>query len=354
MSTISGRGAGAVSPVEDCPDASRGGEGGDEILASVSCSAYNHEAFIRDALDGFLAQETDFPFEVVVSDDASTDRTAAVIREYELRFPDKIRAVYFTENQYSQGKSAGTARMAMARGKYIALCEGDDFWTDPRKLSKQVGYMEGHPDCSFCFTNGRRYSASTHAFYDRPMLPGSEYDKAVLGGGDCDLTTREVLPISFIPTASFVYKRRDYLRRPVFRKDAFSGDRYIQLTMTEFGYAHYIDEETCAYRVDNPDSMMSRWARDKAAGIKAAESYALLYEEFDRYTRGRYSDVIEPLLVKQRYALHTLKQDYAALRAPEFRAYISGEGRRQRLAYWLRTNMPALAHRLDDRRWRAR
>ena len=115
-------------------------------LVTVVCMTYNHESFIRDALHGFLIQRTTFPFRVVVHDDASTDRTTEIIKDFEVRYPAIIRGVYQTENLYSRGLRARPFVEPLLLGKYIALCEGDDFWTDPSKLQKQVDFLEENPD----------------------------------------------------------------------------------------------------------------------------------------------------------------------------------------------------------------
>lgn len=115
-------------------------------LLSIICLAYNHAAFIRETLEGFLRQETDFPFEVIVHDDASTDGTAAIIADYAARYPSVIRPIYQRENQYQKGVPFSTALFAQAAGKYIAYCEGDDYWTDPQKLQIQVDFLEAHRD----------------------------------------------------------------------------------------------------------------------------------------------------------------------------------------------------------------
>ena len=100
----------------------------EEILVSIFCTAYNHEKYIAAALQGFVEQKTTFRFEVLVHDDASLDRTADIIREYEKNYPEIIRAIYQTENQYSQDPGVvGDLLDEMARGKYVALCEGDDY-----------------------------------------------------------------------------------------------------------------------------------------------------------------------------------------------------------------------------------
>jgi glycosyltransferase involved in cell wall biosynthesis len=124
------------------------------IMVSVVCTAYNHEAFIRSALDGFVMQKTNFPFEVLIHDDASTDGTADIIREYAEQYPEIIRPILQTENQYSK-KIPITNEIILpkARGKYVAFCEGDDFWTDETKLQKQVDFLEKNPDYVACAHN---------------------------------------------------------------------------------------------------------------------------------------------------------------------------------------------------------
>lgn len=123
----------------------------DNPVVSIVCITYNHEPYIRQCLDGFLMQKTDFPFEVLIHDDASTDRTADIIREYEVKYPHIIKPIYQTENQFSKGVKIGlTYLYPNARGKYIAECEGDDYWTDPLKLQKQVDILEENPGYVIC------------------------------------------------------------------------------------------------------------------------------------------------------------------------------------------------------------
>lgn len=118
-----------------------------EIMASINCVTYNHAGYIRKALDSFLMQETDFQFEILVHDDASTDGTSDIIREYAKRFPDRIFPLIQEENQYSQGidNISGAFNFPRARGKYIFMCDGDDYFLSPHKLERQVNYMEAHP-----------------------------------------------------------------------------------------------------------------------------------------------------------------------------------------------------------------
>ena len=136
------------------------------LMVTIRCITYNHEPYIRQCLEGFVMQKTNFRFEAIVHDDASTDGTAAIIREYAEKYPDIIKPIYETENQYS--KRDGSLRRIMdahTHGKYVAMCEGDDYWIDPLKLQKQVDFLEDNPEYGMVHTNFR--------IFDNLLWPGS-------------------------------------------------------------------------------------------------------------------------------------------------------------------------------------
>ena len=120
------------------------------VLVSVICLVYNHEKYLRKCLDGFVMQKTDFAFEVLINDDASTDSSADILREYEAKYPNILRVIYQKENLHSQKKSVSEVLYKIAQGKYIAFCEGDDYWCDPEKLQSQVDLLKEHPDSHIC------------------------------------------------------------------------------------------------------------------------------------------------------------------------------------------------------------
>src|SRR5690554_6611920 len=127
-----------------------------EPLVSICSITYNHGPYIRQCLDGFLMQKTTFPVEILIHDDASTDGTEEIIREYKVKYPHIIKPLYEVENQWIKGRRGSAVfNFPRAQGKYIALCEGDDYWTDPFKLQKQVEFLEENLD----------YSACTHSNY---------------------------------------------------------------------------------------------------------------------------------------------------------------------------------------------
>ena len=124
-----------------------------EPLVSISCITYNHARYIRQCLDGFVLQKTTFPFEVLIHDDASTDGTADIIREYEMKYPYIIKPIYEQENQWVKGRRGSAIfNFPRAKGKYIALCEGDDYWIDPLKLQKQVDILESDKNIGFVYS----------------------------------------------------------------------------------------------------------------------------------------------------------------------------------------------------------
>src|SRR5690554_6640453 len=122
-------------------------------LVSICCATFNQASFISQAIESFLSQKTSFKFEIIIHDDASTDGTASIVKKYEQEHPNLIKAIYQKKNQYSQGiKPWPNFVFPIARGKYIALCEGDDYWTDPFKLQKQVDFLEANMDVSLTCT----------------------------------------------------------------------------------------------------------------------------------------------------------------------------------------------------------
>ena len=146
----------------------------------IACITYNHEAYLRDALNGFVMQKTDFPFVAIVHDDASTDNTAKIIKEFAEKYPNIILPIYEKENQYSKknGNPAGIMRSAMlATGaKYIALCEGDDFWMDPNKLQIQIDLMQKDPKITLSFHSVlEKYESSPNTTRIRKLIENREY-----------------------------------------------------------------------------------------------------------------------------------------------------------------------------------
>ena len=146
-----------------------------ELMVTIRCITYNHEPYIRQCLDGFVMQKTDFRFEAIVHDDASTDNTATIIKEYAEKYPDIIKPIFETENQYSKRDASLTRIMDNhTHGKYVAMCEGDDYWIDPLKLQKQIDFLEAHPEYSY---SCHRYNILDDATGSLTLCPNKYFDK---------------------------------------------------------------------------------------------------------------------------------------------------------------------------------
>lgn len=171
-----------------------------KILVSVCCVTYNHEKYIRQCLDGFVMQKTDFEFEILVHDDASTDNTANIVKEYEQKFPSLFRCVYQSENQFLKQNTLVNILFKMAKGKYIALCEGDDYWTDPYKLQKQVDFLEGNKEYSATFHNVEQRWEGVEK--SRIYLKENEYSVGQV------VSLKNTLGHNIVPTCSLLFRRQ--------------------------------------------------------------------------------------------------------------------------------------------------
>ena len=207
-------------------------------MVTIRCLSYNHEPYIRKCLDGFVMQITNFRFEAIVHDDASTDGTATIIKEYADKYPDIIKPIFEIENQYSKhDDSLDRILNAHTHGKYIAICEGDDYWTDPFKLQKQVDFLNTHSDFSMCFHKSvvLRETNNVNKSYEKLYnhLEEREY------GGE------EILRKWTIPTASVVYRNGVFIP---YDKRFIYGDIIIFLSCIETGRIFCLNDAMSVYR----------------------------------------------------------------------------------------------------------
>lgn len=221
-------------------------------LVAIECLAYNHGPYIRQCLDGFVMQKTDFSFIAIVHDDASADDTAKIIREYAQNYPDIIKPILETENQYSKkdGSLGRIIKKAIPEDvKYIALCEGDDYWTDPYKLQKQINYMESHPECVLTHTgfsyleNGKTTIAEKEGEKIKE-ISDSKIIFNILNGNNYR-----------IQTCTAIYRLATYYTiLPQLKKINglfLMGDTPLWVNLLQCGTIHYIDSPTSVYRIGN-------------------------------------------------------------------------------------------------------
>jgi len=225
-------------------------------LVSIRCAVYNHEPFLRQCLDGFVMQQTTFPFEAIVHDDASTDGSAAIIREYAEKYPDIIKPIYETENQYC--KHYGSLMKIIddhihPAAKYIAVCEGDDYWTDPNKLQLQVDFLESHPDYvitshdfSVFDNNKKRIKYSGNEIYK-----DFSFDEKYKGYEYCTFSFDDSFHLRFLATLANVYRRDDYINNDLRNKIPYIYDFILFYFILKKGKCALFKKNMATYRVHN-------------------------------------------------------------------------------------------------------
>ncbi len=217
-------------------------------LVSICCLVYNHEEYLKQALDSFLMQKTTFPFEIIIHDDASTDNSANIIKEYTLKYPNLFKPLYQTENQKSKVKSGMNPRFNFprAKGKYIAICEGDDYWTDPYKLEKQVNLLENNSHLIAChhWQKIAKYENGKYVEYPAPKEGHGYLGKKTSDVKDIFLNkvrlkSRTLMFENLIDTSLF---------NSYFNNVAF-GDVSLSFILGKYGDFGFIDEEMAVYRL---------------------------------------------------------------------------------------------------------
>lgn len=210
-----------------------------DVMVSVAMITYNHERFIAQAVESVLMQETDFPVEIVIGEDCSTDGTRAIVAEYARRNPDRIRLLLPKHNVGMIHNFVAT--LEACRNKYVALLEGDDYWTDPRKLQKQVDFLETHRDHAICFHRTCQLVQTTGEVKNvhprHRLFPKRTY------------TLNDIVRMNFIPTASVLFRNRLILKPPDWYFNAPAGDWPLFVLLAEHGKIGFINQTMSVWRI---------------------------------------------------------------------------------------------------------
>lgn len=269
------------------------------LMVTIRCATYNHEPYIRQCLEGFVMQKTNFRFEAIVHDDASTDGTADIIREYAKKYPDIIKPILETENQYS--KHDGSIRRIMnahTRGKYVAMCEGDDYWTDPFKLQKQVDFLELNKEYSFCCTRYKIYDEDKLCFL-------KEYAYSYYNNTDLEIDVSLFTKVWVTQILTTVIRKDCYLlvQREADKYKYFK-DVHMYYLLLKLGKGISLNTFTGVYRWHNGGVASKISIENKA--INGYNTYRELYlrNDGDGYLLNRYK---KALLGYVRYSAVSIK-----------------------------------------------
>ncbi len=293
---------------------------------------------MRDALEGFVSQKTDFPFEVLVHDDASTDNSAEIIREYEEKYPDIIKPIYQTENQYSRKVSISvTFQIPRVRGKYVAVCEGDDCWTDPLKLQKQVDFLDANPDYSLCACGSVWHNLKTGVRQSRSAV-----------SQDADLSLEEILLAfngTYFQYASIVMKADVFINRPDWMRLFPIGDYPLTVHAALHGKIRLLADVMAVYRYYAAGSWTVRMDNDEARAHICRRMIEGL-EALDKATDYAHHETVHKRILRHEYTLALMTHNYQALQSGELGKLFRARSLPHRMSDMIRCKYPKLYARL--------
>ena len=282
------------------------------VQVSIICNVYNHSAYLRDALEGFVSQSTNFQYEILIHDDASTDNSADIIREYEAKYPQIIKPIYQTVNQYSQNVSITRAiQIPRSLGKYIAICEGDDYWIDPLKLQKQYDFMEANPEYSLCTTSVKWFDARS----------GKMLNKCCTAE-DRDVTMEELVLETngrVFQYATFFTRREVFTTQPHWSTIFSVGDTPLAMYAATIGKIRMLADVTAVYRNHVSGSWTARVDANPQYKINSFSHMIEGYTAFNKATDHQYDDLVSLKVRSLRYKIARLNRDWKALRSDELR-----------------------------------
>lgn len=300
-------------------------------MVSVLCLAFNHEKYISDALEGFVTQKTNFAYEVLIHDDASTDGTRQIIEDYARRYPHIIKPILQTENQYSKGiRITNELLLPQARGKYLAFCEGDDFWTDPEKLQHQVDFLESHPEYVACVHNSLKYNCEDDTAV--VMFPRTE---------DCDITFEDTLyawPRTY-QTSSLVMRREPREHMPDFYYIVKGyGDWPMGIWLAINGRIRFLNKAMSTYRFhSSPHSWMAQ-KRDDTAMIA---NVVQMLKAVRPHVSGAETDCLEQAIIRREYELMEYQGNYRQMRMEPYRAVYQSESLKRKIKLYIKQYFPS-------------
>ena len=313
---------------------------------SVLCATYNHEEYLRQTLDSFVNQRTDFPFEVLVNDDASTDGTGDIIREYAAKYPEIIRPFYQKENLYSRRINLyDVVFFPACRGEYIAVCEGDDYWNDPEKLQLQVNWLDAHPEYSACVHN------SIGRFTDQP-------DKVLFAqDGDRDIPFEQVVQgMSHAYHTSSILARREFILNPPDYRDVayhqgYFTDYAVGVRLGLAGKVRFLDRCMSVYRIGSNPSAWSRGVGQEYHKLKRFVSgeIAMLKTVKQHPLTEAQEAAIDQVLLEREYELLYIEGRVDEMVKPPYDRIHKSMGKGRVISTELKRRLPHL-HRLYRKR----
>lgn len=255
-------------------------------VVSICCIAYNHEKYIEYSIDSFLMQETNFPFEIIISDDCSSDDTCKILDKYNKLYPRIIKII---KGNFNIGMSKNFERaFENTKGKYIAICEGDDYWIDPLKIKLQKEFLDKNQDFSYCSHAVNIINSTVNSFTYSPYF----YQTNNIHN------FKSVLMNHFIPTLSLFFRKESLvIPFPHFFYQVRSLDIAIELTLSSNGNCYYDFNKMGVYR--HHDNGITK---NKIDISKRLEFDCILYEGLKDFLADDYNKLLDQKLARVKYA----------------------------------------------------
>lgn len=302
-----------------------------KIKVSIICNTFNHIDYIEDAIKGFVSQITSFNYEVLIHDDASTDGTQEIIKKYEKIFPDIIKPIYQTQNQYSKGVLiTKEIQLPRAQGKYIALCEGDDFWTSQYKLQKQFEILEIHQELDACTHMSSVIDARNNKVIEITQ----------------PLTEDGIIPVEtfinahgnrIVETASLFVRKRVYEENPPFLQTLYM-DTTLRILGALRGGMYYINENMSSYRWLAKGSWTSHQSKDSWLVLRKKMIRMLLQLDID--TKGKYHNSISNEIIEHEFEIQIGYNNYEVLKNEKYQDIYKAMCKSRKIKLQLKKHFP--------------
>lgn len=316
-----------------------------KIEVSVICLTYNHGNFVREMLESVANQVTDFDYEVIVHDDCSTDMTPKIILEYEHQYPDKVKAIYQTENQYSKGVDiTKTFIYPRIKGRYIAFCEGDDYWSNPYKLQQQFRAMEKYSDCTFCVHKTKKISKNGEEL-DGEFPPVELLEGVINKEHYIELELKKSGWL--FQTSSYFFRKSvvgEFLDSN-YRKIYPMGDLPMVLTGLITGNCYYIKQYMSCYRISE-QSAIGNLTNDIQKGVIFSEKTIKGHEAYNIYSGGIYNQYLQYAIKYQKVQILKQSGRYSEILNKEYSPVFRNLNIKNKGLILLGTISPTLANKV--------
>lgn len=313
-----------------------------EVRVSVICLTYNQDKYIAKCVESLMMQETTFRYEIIIHDDCSTDETQRILKKFNNLYPDKISLILQKTNQYSTGVNIlDDIVVPRTKGKYIAICEGDDYWSDRYKLQKQVEAMEKEPECWIC----------AHSVVVVDESDSKKIGKIEPTDKICIFTPTDVIKGGggFVGTNSLVIRREAFNCNYEFRR-MYPLDYFLQIMGSLHGGMLYLPGEMSAYRSSSNGSWTCNMMKAKEKLCAHYDKVILSLEKLDDETGQMYHEVIKNSILGQKFEILKIKRQYKQILKKENKEMLEIISAKEKIKIIIKMVIPGIDNFIDKRR----